>query len=317
MAPEGKITDLKSLRAFLAEPGVRQRLAYGSFVSERHKLFFLDAPKNASTTIKWVLADLEGAEITPEPWIDETDLSACIHDRSLHPLPTLLDFPEERQLSILTSAEYRRACVVRNPYARLVSAWADKIRQVEPGFSEVCDEIMQHSGDDTASDVPTFREFANWVTQTNDPAACDAHWRAQTALLEPDRIQYTHFLRAEKLAEDLNALFSTGQVDVEELVRDRSSNVALPVEWEMTYDDELASAVANFYARDFTAFGFDTESWKPLVKRASASAAEVRELALELIRGRNAVIEAHARPKSRGRKSRLPLPLASLFRKRA
>lgn len=282
---------------------VNQRLAYGSFVSLRHRLLFVDAPKAGSTTMKWILAALEGKEITPCVAGDETDLAMCIHHKECRPLPALTDLDAKTAREVLESPDYRRVCVVRNPYARLVSAWADKIRQVEPGFEPTCRAILEHARRNDTDGVPTFKEFATWVVETNDPDNCDGHWQPLVKLLYPDLIDYNFIIRTESFRQDLARLFASMDVpdnfDWAAELDAWTRNVAIPVRWSETYDEALAARVADFYSSAFTRFGYDRESWRDLIARPDPDPAFVETAALMAIRSRNAVIERAARTRSK------------------
>lgn len=241
---------------------------------------------------------LSGQQASPCIAGDETDVSLSIHHRKLNPLPALGDLAPKRQQEALHAPDFHRVCVVRNPYARLVSAWADKIRQIEPGFRATCDAALRHAGRDRPDGAPTFREFVTWMIDTNDPLTCDAHWQPQSNLLYPDLIAYNTVIRIESFREDLLNLLETlvpgGGADLLGRGGGLAHNVALPVRWSETYDEELAARVAEFYAPCFEAYGYERESWRELVRRSDPDPAAFERAAIETIRMRNRVIETWA-----------------------
>ena len=273
---------------------VTARLSYASFVSTRHRLLFVETPKACSSTMKWVLAELTGTEVALQLAEDTTELSGCIHDRQAHTLPALTDLPADLAQEVLESPDYLRVCAVRNPFARLISAWADKIRLIEPGFEEPCREALKHAGREGANDAPTFKEFANWVVDTNDPTNCDPHWQSQTALTFPELIDYNYILRAESFEQDLQGLLAPldpgWRDNAIARIRANTHNVSLPPKWSETYDEDLAGRVAEFYGPTFERFGYSRDSWKSLVERPDPDPAIVASAALRAVRARNAVI---------------------------
>jgi hypothetical protein len=273
---------------------VTRHLAYASFVSVPHKLLFVETPKVCSSTMKWLLAELAGTEVPLQIAERETHLTACIHDRTIHSLPALTDLPPDLVDEVLTSPDYIRVCAVRNPYARLVSAWSDKIRLVEPGFEQNCQAALRHARRNDGRKAPSFREFARWVVETNDPARCDAHWRRQTSLIFPDLIDYNFVIRTESFGADVQRLLAAVAPELGDraaaMIEQNTCNISLPVRWSETYDEALAAEVADFYDTGFATFGYSTESWKELVAKPDPAPADFEVAALDVIRERNAVI---------------------------
>ena len=271
---------------------VTGRLRYASFVSRQHRIVYVEAPKAACTALKWILATIDGQDVSSAPYPRQTSLEMCIHFRDCHPLPSLHDFPESDIHEIMRC--YRKVCVVRNPYTRLVSAWANKIRLREPGFGKVCQAICAHAGAPANSPI-TFKAFALWVVETNDPVICNAHWRPQRELLYPDIIDYTDVLKLESLAADLQRLFnvvpSLRNYKAETLLSEVYRNKSLPVNYGALYDQELAMRISDFYADDFDTYGYDRDSWEQLADRGAPSWEEMETAALSAIQQRNNLIE--------------------------
>ena len=269
---------------------VNARLRYGSFVSDKHRIIYVETPKAACTALKWILATIEGHQVHLVHCKPETRLEMCIHHRKVHPLPCLNDFDDHRVREMLNS--YRTFCVVRNPYSRLVSAWANKIRLREPGYEDVCKDVAAHAGSPGAE--ITFTDFAKWVVETNDPATCNAHWRSQKQLLYPDIIDYKHVLKVETLLLDLQLLFasipSMRNFSAGALLSNCHSNESVPLSYGELYDRQLAARVREFYAEDFATYDYDEKSWEALSSRREPSFEEMESAALSAIRQRNTLI---------------------------
>ena len=281
------------LAAARDNPLLEERLLWGSFVCARHRLFYMDTLKCACTTIKWLIAHVEGFQPAPR-WMDgEARLETCIHNRAFHPLPSLLRVDEKTAEQALYSGDYLRFCVVRNPYWRLVSSWMSKIRDADPLFGWANAEIRRRQGREKDDRPCGFREFADWVVATNDPQSCNVHWRPQEILLLPAFITYDVTLRTEALGEQLAALFnrveSLRAFDARELLRKYNYNESLPLVDEPLYDEDLAARVYEFYKKDFETYNYARDSWKePRLGKASASSVEAA--ALSQIRRRNQLI---------------------------
>ncbi len=271
---------------------VVKRLKYASFVSTEHGVAYVETPKAACTVLKWILATIDGRTVPEVHCAPETSLSMRIHHRTVHPLPSFSDFSGEQAAEILQN--YRIFCVVRNPFTRLVSAWANKVRQQEPGFSDICHAVAEYSGTPANADI-SFRDFAKWVVETNDPQTCNAHWRPQKHLLYPEVVSYTDVLHLETLAEDLQQFFnsipSLKRYDARDLLQQCAGNESLPVDYSDLYDEELAEAVARFYEVDFATYGYDRNSWKEVNGKRRPRCGDLERAALAAIRQRNQLIE--------------------------
>ena len=268
------------------------RFRYGSFVSHPHRLFYMETPKAACTTLKWVLANVSDFHGEPVWTAGRAQLEMCIHGRDFHPLPSLLNVAQPDE--VLFGGKYVRFCVVRNPYNRLVSAWANKLWQGDPLFLEVNKTIQRYHGREGTKDICSFRDFADWVVTTNDPNACDVHWRPQEKLVFSEVVPYDAIIKTEKLVEGLEGIFSSiesvKRYDVRALLKRYNFNESLPITDELLYDDALAARVYKFYKVDFETFGYDRESWKKITPK-TPDVAEVKEVALYQTRQRNLVIK--------------------------
>ena len=64
------------------------------------------------------------------PLFDTPDL--VVHDMPLYPLPNIAEVSPALRQAALTSPDWLRFAVVRNPYARLYSAWESKVLTQPP-----------------------------------------------------------------------------------------------------------------------------------------------------------------------------------------
>ena len=275
---------------------IRRRMRYASFVSRRHRLLFVETPKAACTSLKWVMAEIEGAAPKVAARGRESQLEMAVHFRDAHPLPALTDLPAAEAREALGSAEWARFCAVRHPYSRLIAAWSNKIRQIEPGYSSVCAAVNRHCGRPDDGSAPAFRDFARWVFDANDAATCDPHWRPQTLLLLPDSVRYDVVMKTETLAADLQRVFDAGAttraLDAAAVLAKFRHNESLPVSYDGLYDEALARRAHDWYAADFARFGYAEGSWRDIAQRKRApSFAELEAAALSAVQQRNRFIE--------------------------
>lgn len=290
---------LEQLHGYSVDEAIK-RLAYGSFVGDSFNYVFMETPKAACSTLKWILADLEKREVNLKHSGQESLAAMIIHGRSSHGIKNLTQIPDNQRMRLLTDNNIVRFCVVRNPYARIVSAWADKVRQKEPGYEKVWQQVAQHHGSNPQV-CPTFPEFIRWVVETQEPNRCNPHWRAMVYLLLPELLNYTHILHTENLVCELQEVLDRIAPDENAgaLLKKHRTNETLPVDWQSFYDEKTAAQVALFYQDDFHQYGYSLDSWRTDTKAISLideidllkKKFQVYEgMALDAIRGRNDTI---------------------------
>ena len=100
-----------------------------SYVSIRHKLFYVATPKVACTSLEWWFAALEGhtRALSENLEGDKSDPELTIHDNFLKVAPTSTGLMPDQLVEPITSQTYFRFAVVRNPYQRNLFCLAIKI----------------------------------------------------------------------------------------------------------------------------------------------------------------------------------------------
>lgn len=266
----------KFQRHLEAHPSARTRLDYGSYVSFRHRLLYIETPKVACTSLKTFLHELEELpRIQAFRGSRESKLSMFIHDREQFALPSLLQLDRDLQQSVLTDRDWFRFALVRNPYSRLLSAWISKIRTVEPGFEEVARVIRPSFPE---GPLPTFSEFVEFVCVHEDLTVCDAHWCLQADLLMPELLTTVRIFPverfgefAESLADHLQRVGHTRRVTLPQLNKSPASSL------RHQYNSTLADRVFETFRRDFEVFGYARESWN--TKRPQSTGAPDDDIA--------------------------------------
>ena len=171
---------------------------------------------------------------------------------------------------------YKWHCFVRNPYARLLSAWKDKFTLDEEGQPlarsmhaelPVVRRFANRAGlpgADVGSPMP-FETFVSFV-ESQDEGQRNQHWDTQHVVLGCDTFSYDH---AWKMESD----FADGMTEI-------LTHIGLPGDWvrervqkpnnasrklsEPVYDQQLADRAYAIYRKDFDTFGYDRESWRGL-----------------------------------------------------
>ncbi len=137
--------------------------------------------------------------------------------------------------------DYRGFAFVRNPYARLVSCWRNKV--VGTGGWTLTD----------VKDLP-FADFVG-VLEGIDLAQSDRHIRPQTALLPLDHL--TFLGRLERMEADWERLCEHLEIGSTPLGRVNES--APPTTYDVHIDPGLAERIVRLYSLDFDLFGYSTE----------------------------------------------------------
>lgn len=218
-------------------------------VLPEYRLIYICVPKCASTTIKMVLSAMTGYHAT---------LFERIHKRRYSGLKS----PSQVGLSTLyrtaVDSSTLRFAFVRNPYDRLVSAWADKFknRPLVPGDSFI-DKYLQHRGAiDSALPAGPQRalSFADFVTFATATAhrRIDAHWQLQDDILNMPGINLDFIGKVESFESDFARV-----IDHLSHHRPGRSMVIAPLHrsnhqpWPQYYSSTLADRVYRAYERDF------------------------------------------------------------------
>ena len=232
-----------------------------TWVSRKHRYFYMGIPKTACSKVKMVLQQLEGNPLPPNPF--------GVHartDSGITFVPKLADFSPDEAVDVLTSSAWFRFSFIRNPYSRLFSGYRNKVMDLNSpwvGFREAIREMAGYPTPPGASPcMVAFRDFVRYVSQQPDVQR-DGHWRSQMGTLCTDAIDYEFIGRMETFAEDftrvLDRFGASGSLkaSVHEVV---GASIAIPN--AAAYDTELASVVYEMYRGDFETFGYDRDSWR-------------------------------------------------------
>ena len=226
-----------------------QELNYAVNISLKNKYIFIETPKVACSTIKLTLQrfELESVDFKRVNFED-------IHDRSYSPLLSLQQTPDFE--SILHSSEYFRFCFVRNPYARTLSAYLDKIK-FNPGPQKI--KILRELGYDEKyidKDI-TFDNFLS-VIENQKPLEMDNHWRHQYFTTYQDSIKYDFYGRFESFADDFSFVLGKigGSAYYQRESRHETKSHSLMSKY---YNDELMERVYNLFIKDFEAFNYEID----------------------------------------------------------
>jgi len=243
----------------LAAEEVTGRLRSSTFVSMRDRYLYFEVSKAACTQMKEILRDLEGAPPIQWPAGEFTGSrrEMFVHARQNVPLSSLAELDDAQQKEVLESPDFLRMTVVRNPYARLLSAWKNKVRLCEPGYENVYVSIRGHLPELGAKSLITFEEFVGYIASECDPRTCDPHWRRQVDQTYFEALSYSYIGRVEEMPAVLGRLQQ--QVGFSKPLRAEGKNVSRQG-LTAAYTPELAAKVFSLYRADFERLGYSPDA---------------------------------------------------------
>lgn len=147
--------------------------------------------------------------------------------------------------------------VVRNPYAKLLSAYLDKIAKLQAKVeAEVPDERINRF---SLPEVPgSFAEFVEMVCMQSDKEV-DLHWAGQSYKTLFDFVKYNHIGHFEDLEthfDRIAARFSRARPKLENKALHATSASRRIQEF---YTETLAEKVHDRYREDFAIFGYSAD----------------------------------------------------------
>lgn len=167
-------------------------------VVQEYKLLFFTVAKVGCTVWKQLFRRMAGYD-NWKGWNMKS------HDPKINGLHYLYDFTLQDANDMLTSKEWTKAIFVREPKARIVSAYLDKGKRKEGLY------VARHCcGGDLkcgrrASE--SFAQFINVVLSNTSLCKTDPHWIRMTDRIDPKFIPYINFVgRFETLAVDAKRL---------------------------------------------------------------------------------------------------------------
>ncbi len=235
------------------------RMSYGSFISRRYKILYVETPKAACTSLKNLIAKLEGIDFEPlrrKPYYMETKINMFVHQRLYVNIPTLFEIEQEEFEGLSRpNSDWFRFAVTRNPFSRLFSFYVNKLLLKEPGDLPIYN--MFGNVDSTEALAADFSRFVSHLSEDFQTLSrWEFHLAQQCDLLLPELIAYDEIFKIESLDRLSQALSKrTGIPDLSI----PHSNRAIIEGWRSFYNDESIRIVKNLYAKDFDRFGYSLD----------------------------------------------------------
>ena len=259
----GAARHLCSVGAVIREQLPPHRTA--TYVLPRYKAVYVSVPKAACTSLKWLVADLQGEdrERFYRSLSREVGRAMCIHRRSLFQYtPMLRQLDDEQLAEISPDNGWFVFAVVRHPSARLFSGWQSKFLLHEPRFmAEFGDNVWIPPVPSTSQEiVDGFRRFALALAEHPEQRVLrDRHFMQQRRMLTPNRTPYTRIYDTREIPQLLSDFETHLRAqgwggDKLELMQSNETPL-LPVR-EM-FTGEVGEAITALYGEDFEQFSYD------------------------------------------------------------
>lgn len=264
------ITEGDPLKALLDRKGSMWR----TYAVPDARVMFVQVNKNACTSLKWMMAGIAGEDLAGfGPSLSaSTGADDDIHDRrQWRKTPRLDAMDPELRAQIHPDNDWFVFAVIRDPRARLFSAWESKLLLENPGYTSFRGEPWYPRHPVTVeSVVEDFAKFVDLlVREPGHRIRGDGHFRDQVELLHEDVVTYTEIYDVR----DLGRL----QVDLREhldrvgwegaLRLPRLNDTPLRANAQ-AFPDGLEAQVEKIYAADFERFA---DRWDfSVITRASA-----------------------------------------------
>lgn len=212
-------------------------------ISEKNRYLYVETAKVGCSTIKSALQLIEAgsSETQNDP-----------HDRISSPLlkpsqagPLFLD--------ALYSDTFFRFCFVRNPYARVLSCYIDKLynKHVPKYINNLGLNPLVNQRQEKPFSGLSFLEFLNLIDNQKHLNA-DVHWMPQFSLLSPDIVDYNFIGRFENFSADLQRVGRVIGWESPDVVAPHYTGAEHRI--HEFYGPEEIKLVSRIYSMDFDKF---------------------------------------------------------------
>lgn len=247
LADLGKVT-----RAYVKALGWRS-INLHTHISLVHRYVYVEVPKAGCGTMKATLGGMEAARLGPGA---VTRIQEHPHDRSrATPFVRPFQLPPDMLEDAFRGRSWRRFTVVREPAARLLSGYLEKIRQGLKQADPIRALLAEQGRAPLEGEEISFADFTSIVLPMESREQ-DPHWRRQVDHLGLEFIDYDAVIHLEELDASWQRIASlVGVADLKEQFHCRNSTGASSKlrDW---YTPELLDAVERSYAQDYRRLGY-------------------------------------------------------------
>lgn len=251
-------------------------------VARNARVLYVPSTKVASSTMRLLLAEANGT-FRPDliPYLDGPTVSVeqSVHSMTINGLVHMELLSAADQFEMKTADEWWRVAAVRNPYARVYSAWENRILfrapgQILPDAWSACADVMVGDRIDLGA---TFRTFVRVLADSPEVFGRDSHFKSQAMHFDLTPIDLTHLIRLDREGELARFADELGRRVGQPLVPQRL-NEGLGLTYRDVTDSATADLVRQIFADDFARFDFADETFPAAVPAVVTSARETQAI---------------------------------------
>jgi hypothetical protein len=239
-------------RAYVAATGWRS-VNLHTHISLVNRYVYVEVPKAGCGTMKATLGGLEAARNNPGMVARYQDAP---HNRlAATPFIRPFQLPNDLLEEVLTSPTYRRFTVVREPAARALSGFLEKVGQGLKQSEPIVEAVRAQTGQDIAPADISLAQFLDVIAQMPSRQQ-DPHWRRQADHIGLGIVDYDAIVHLEDLDASWDRIGElTGTLDLAGEFFCRNSTGARARVAD-SYTPALLDTVASIYARDYADLGY-------------------------------------------------------------
>ena len=183
-----------AMAAPVRNPDLLEQVGYHVYYGGTGSYLYQPIPKNACTTIKTLLLRLEGLPVDENEWRR--------HQKEFNQFPGTSHLPLSEQIDIFEGrTQTFKFAVIRNPYSRAASAYANKVSKPEAYIIRKLKSSAAMQGVKLSEQI-TFDEFIQVISRQS-LSEMDPHWRPQYFEGRFGAIKFDFIGRMENLSADL------------------------------------------------------------------------------------------------------------------
>ena len=227
-------------------------------VSHRCKAVYFPIPKAGCSSIKSLLRKAEGLPPTDPDGLHDRERSGLMfpHMIDLQDFHRLLHSPRDDR----ERGHYFRFTVCRNPYARLASAYLDKVAGKEDGLGDQGRSIdllrmALYRGTGRMPGSLSFEDFVDAIALSR-VRDLNRHWQHQIVLACASFVTLDWRLKLEEMPEKMPRLLRTLLLSPTTAI-EKMNATGSQLHLAELYTPALIEKVRTLYARDFVHFRYD------------------------------------------------------------
>lgn len=246
-------TDLGPVTAAYVQAMGWRSVNLHTHISLVNRYVYVEVPKAGCGTMKATLGGLEAARNNPGM---VQRFQHAPHNRlAATPFVRPFQLPDDLLEHVLTSSDYRRFTVVREPAARALSGFLEKVGQGLKQSEPIVEALRELTGVDVPAADVTLDQFlhviAGMPSRKQDP-----HWRRQADHIGLGIVDYDAVIHLEELDfswDRIGELTRTPSLQGEFFCRNSTGARTRMADY---YTPALLDLVGEIYARDYTDLGY-------------------------------------------------------------